>query len=271
MSDETQNESAPAETESGDAPVTETQTQETTATASAAATTTEDDKSWQRRHDRLLQEIKPILGYTKSYGADGVAGFLKQFETALGNPTLGPLIQQLLKTGSVELPKPKTNEWDEPVQEPEWKSAMNPLLSELQTVRQELTAMKAQTGMARVTNHTAQFLKEWPLSDTERAHFASAMEEKLASFTNNPNGASILQNMDYRTFEAIALPEIKDSIRDIVRRQASSERTQAAAKATDAPGINVVGKEIKPNGAPPKSVEELRRSVIKAFSEGLLQ
>jgi hypothetical protein len=278
MSDDTQQDDAVVQTsdQSGDAPVVDSAAQDSSVAAVAAATaqptTIDEDKSWQRRYDRLTNEISTdLIGYAKTYGGGrNIVGFLKQFESLLGNPTLGPLAQQFLKTGSVELPKPK-NEWDEPAQEPEWKAALNPLLAELQNVRQELTAMKTQTGMAKVTQHTAQFLKDYPLSESERAQFAAAMEEKLASFATNANGASILQGMDYRTFKAIALPEIEEHIEQIVARKASRNKAAVVQKATDAPGLAAAGKETKPNGPLPKSVEELRRSVQKAFSEGLLQ
>lgn len=275
MSDDTQQDDAvvQAADQSGDAPVGEAAAQDSSVAAIAAASAqpnVDEDKSWQRKHDRLLNEIKPLLGYSKQYGAENTAGFLKQFESVLGHPVLGPLAQQLLKTGNVELPKAK-NEWDEPVQEPEWKSALNPLLSELQSVKNELTSLKSQSGMQKITQHTAQFLKDFDLSGEERARFAASMEEKLASLTTNPNGASILQNMDYRTFKSIAMPEIEEDLPRIYARKASKERAAVVAKATDAPGQPASGKETKPNGPLPKSVEELRRSVARAFSEGLLQ
>jgi hypothetical protein len=270
MSDEQQPVAAEAvQDTSGAASVETAQAEGSSAAEGTAANAQEIDKSWQSRHDRLLSEIGEARAYIKAYGGNGVAGFLKQFESVLGNPTLGPLVQQLLKTGSVEFPKPK-NEWEEPVQEPEWKSAMNPLLQELQSLKGEITSLRSQSGMQRITQHTQAFLKEYPLTDEERALFASAVDEKLSSFATNANGAAILQNMDYKTYKSIALPEIEDHLERILARKTAKAKAQVAQKATDAPGMASGAKEIKPNGPAPRSVEELRRNVRKAFSEGLL-
>jgi hypothetical protein len=271
MSEEMQHDAAAvSEVQSGDAPVV-TPENEASATATDAAASSQpaeksEDRSWQSRYDRLIGVVsKDLLGYAQQYGGgQNIVNFLKQFETVLGHPTIGPLAQQLLKTGNVELPKSK-NEWDETPAEDPWKPQFNSLLAELQSVKQELTSMKTQNGMQKITSHTAQFLKEYPLDDSERARFTAAMDERLGSLATTPAGASLLNSMDYRSFKSLALPEIEEDIERIVARKAAKNRTQVVQRATDAPAVGANGQEKRPNGALPQNPEQLKRQVREAF------
>ena len=275
MSDEMQHDAAAVVTEqSGDAQVDSVAT-EASATATDAAASSQpaeksEDRSWQSRYDRLSQSVsKELLGYVNQYGGgQNIVGFLKQFESVLGHPVVGPIAQQLLKTGNVELPKPK-NEWDETPAEDPWKPQFNSLLAELQSVKQELTSMKTQSGMQKITSHTAQFLKEYPLDDSERARFTAAMDERLGSLATTPAGASLLNSMDYRSFKSLALPEIEEDIERIVARKAAKNRTSVVQKATDAPAIGANGQEKRPNGSLPSNPEQLKRQVREAFMRAM--
>lgn len=278
MSDEMQPDAAVDSTaQSGDAPVEGVQNPEASAAATDAAAPAQDqtkneDRSWQSRYDRLQQEIgRELLGYTKAFGGGNqIVGFLKQLETLVGNPTLGPIVQNFLKTGQVDLPKPKTNEWDEPVQEPDWRNPINSVLTEIQTLKQELNGFKQRQGMSAITEHTKKFLNDYPMSDEERAQFSEYMESQWGTLSANPNGASVLSNMDYDTYETLAYRGVKPFLDKIYARKLQKQRSQNVQKATDAPAQAPVATEKKPNGAMPQNAEQLRRQVRAAFERAMV-
>lgn len=276
MSDEIQPGAAdPTMAQSGDAPVGGAQGQEAPAPATEAAapanTPQVEDRSWQSRYDRLQQEIgRDLQGYVKAFGGGNqIVGFLKQLETLVGNPTLGPIVQNFLKTGQVDLPKPKTNDWDEPVQEPEWKNPINSVLAEIQNLKQELNGFKQRQGMAAITDHTKRFMAEYPMSDDETAQFREYMDSQWGTLAANPNGASVLSNMDWDTYETLAMRGVKPFLDKIYGRRLQKTRSQNVQKATDAPAQTPVATEKRPNGAAPQSVEQLRQQVRAAFTRAM--
>lgn len=276
MSEEMQQDTAAISqpNESGDAPVESAADQNVSAAADVVAATATpeakvEDRTWQSRHDRLVQEVSTdLIGYARTYGGGkNIVGFLKQFEQVLGHPDIGPLAQQYLKTGKVELPKAQpTNEWDEPQAEPEWKPLVSSALAELQSVKQELNEFKTRQGMSAITEHTKKFLSEYPMDDQERAQFNDYMGQQWGTLSANPNGAGILSKMDYSTFRTLALPGIEDFRSKIEARRMAKSRGQLAQKATDAPAQATAGNEKRPNGAPPQNAEQLRRQVQQAFA-----
>ncbi len=276
MSEEMQQDTAAVvpSNESGDAPVVSTDDQNVSAAAEVVAATAQpkpeiEDRSWQSRYDRLKQEVSDeLVGYARTYGGGkNIVGFLKQFEQVLGHPDVGPLAQQLLKTGRVEFPKAQpANEWDEPQAEPEWKPLVSSALQELQAVKQELTEFKTRQGMTAITDHTKKFLSEYPMDDQERALFNDYMGQQWSTLSANPNGSSILSKMDYTTFRTLALPGIEEFRSKIEARRMAKSRGQLAQKATDAPAQAPAASEKRPNGAMPQNAEQLRRQVQQAFA-----
>ncbi len=242
----------------------------TAPTAPVVADKTAEERSWQGRYDRLQAAVsKDLLGYVNTYGGgQNVVGFLKQFESLLGNQTLGPIVQTFLKTGQVEMPKPK-NDWEAETTDDPWKQPLNSVLAELQQVKQNLTDIQRSQGMNAVSDYTKRFLAEYPLDETEKATFGEHMDQKLSALTATPNGSALLKNLDYQTFKSLALPGIESSLDNIIRRRQEKARSNAAARATDAPGRTAGNGNERTAPTMPTNAQQHAKQVREAFRRAM--
>lgn len=198
-------------------------------------------KSWQGRYDKTLARFEGMEDVLEKHKIDGqqAATALDQYDLVLKDPTVGPLVNELLRTGKVDMPTSKTTEEiaDERLERPwlkDLEERVGPMLEENRMLKAQLEGVQRNTGSQAVEKQVSRFLTEYPLTDEQTREFKEDVK-KWMSNVNSPQGLAMLQNMTWEAFQAMGVPMIEKWRSEIEVRRTETKRQGLQAMATDAP------------------------------------
>lgn len=202
-------------------------------------------KAAQRELSRMkgkLGAVEPLVDAVG--GTEPLMGHLRRLNTLVSNPKMREAIEHFEKTG--ELPAGlKTNgaETTEVFKEP-WDDAVEPVKSELSTVKAELAQLRGERGVEKVRGYFQEFRNEFPLPDEDFKSLVTAMTEQSKQWATTEQGRAALAGMNAETFRSLALSKLtKEQIRAAVLREDEAKRAQKAAAATESPSRGRTGQE----------------------------
>lgn len=223
---------------------------------------TPEERGFQRQFNKLSDSLSPIKAYLDNPqlgGARGLATILSNTEKVWANPEIAAVLQEYLVSGKVAFPKAKDSssydDFQTPEETPAWKQELARRDAEIAGLRNMLHGVQKNVGMRGITDHTAKFLREYPMTPDEKARFEDAMDQRIDRLSSTPQGLQVLQSMgwdDYRSMGLVAIEDFRDAISERKRNQ---QRAANAGRATDAPGVSTGGDEARPTQLPRNRAE----------------
>jgi hypothetical protein len=236
--------------------------------AKAATGPSAEERGFQSRFNRLNDSIKPLKAYIDNPalgGAKGVATILANTERIWSDPELASVLQTFLTTGKKEFPKPARtaqsfDTFEDAEETPPWKAELEKRDAEINGLKQMLNGVARDAGMRSITDHTAKFRREYPMTADEQARFEEAMDARIDRLASTPQGVQVLRSMTWDDYRSIALPAIEDFRDAISERKRNQQRAANAQRATDAPGIGTGGDESQTEPMPRNRAELKERA-----------
>jgi hypothetical protein len=229
-----------------------------------------EERGFQGRFNKLNDSLKPLRPYLDDpqlQGPKGISMILANGSRLWANPQIAEVMRKYLDTGVVEFPKPARSadglDFDTPEPQP-WESETTALKAEVAGLRNMLRGVQKNVGMRSITDHTAKFRREYPMTPEEQSRFEEAMDSRIDRLSATDAGVQVLQSMSWDDYRSMALPAIEDFRDAISERKRQAQRAANANRATDAPGIGTGGEET-PRTAMPRNRAELKEQAKRAL------
>jgi hypothetical protein len=232
----------------------------------------DEERGWQRRHNKLEDQVRPLKAYLDNSelgGAKGVAQILANTSRLWADPKLAPILKTFFETGQVKFPNAQRSaddygtDFDAPESKP-WESDTEALRQEISALKQGLTGIQKSTGLRSISEHRAKFDRLYPMNAEEKAKFEDAMDARIDRLVSTPQGVAIANQMSWDDFESMGLPAINAFRGAIEERRRQIQLAENAQRATDAPGIGTGGDESAPTKLP-RSRAELAQQAKRAL------
>lgn len=174
---------------------------------------------------RELSKMKTKLGGVEPIvdavgGAEALTGHLRRLNAVVSNPAMRSLVEEFERTGvaptAKAVAKAQHADVDDSYEEP-WDAALNVRTQEIASLRAELNSLRGERGVEKVQNFFKSFEANYPLDDEARQHLTETLAKQAQQWANDPQGLNVLKNMNYETFESLALGKLgKDRVRQAV-------------------------------------------------------
>lgn len=212
----------------------------------------EQTQNWQRKFnskktelekvEERLQSVETLLPIVDQLGgAQGVIQSLERLGKAIGDPKMGPILQQFEQTGSLPAP-PDQDEYVDPV-EAELRGELQGLRSELAAIRGDTLKQSSTLAQQRITGLFQNALRELPLNEEQLAKVNRKAESTMVQWSGTPEGIRALENLDQQSVTTLIRGTLDDNEWfDVVRRMDGNRHEERQRKATDAPAATATGK-----------------------------
>lgn len=210
-------------------------------------------KNWERKfgkanteRDQIKQQLRTVeslLPVVESLGGtDEVIKHLERLGRVVGDPKMGPLLQQFETTGDVRLGSEESDEYIDPL-EKEMRNEIAALKGELQNIRGSTLRQDGALAQQKLKGHFKSVLDAFPFNEEEVSKITEGVESHIEQWSKTEQGVRALESLNEKTVRTLVIGMLdNDEWSNVIRRKDQNRHEEKKRMATDAPASTATNK-----------------------------